>query len=920
MRLLGCFLITFCLLAGLSFAQLTSEKTQGGFTVGINPISIVYGNDSNQYCFWAKVPTTLSSAPTLSKSAFQFIKELNISNITTKLVERKLVLNTYNYTHENCTGDFENQTCQNITEEKTDSWYEYPTKSQSGEVVYCFDKPVEKTKEGHVLLTPYHFNISIGSYKADPDISACTNLSSPNTEYDMTASTSDTGTCMNVTAANVTLNCASFNITGDNTASHYGVNVSDQFNTSIKNCNITNFQVGISVTGDASDFLNISNSTIRTFYTTSCATNTAPCHALFISDADNISITDSYFNGSSLSTLIYYTSLTSIASKDIYIHNSTFLSGSYALLVAGVQRATVDNNTLLSTASSFAFRSDNSNQVNFTNNVAKAVSAGSTVVILASNNTNISHNNITTNTGSSFAISLSSGGYNNTVEYNWATARGGAISTSSGTQDNLTVQYNTIPGDGAGGDVVDFSGLTNSLIQYNNLTATGNTAVFTQTIANVIIQYNQIVGSSVPVYFDSGTATNITFAFNNVTSTGNRAIGCLDTTTACINFTIADNLLNSSGTLNTRGTIYFFKTTNSLIANNTIRAKGTNTERAILLTSSSKNNIFINNTIIANTSSTSTPSIDVSASTCTNNTFILNNITQGASGIWINDATTLNSNFYNDSTRGNIYYLFKNESPSWLATTTPSNVSMWDTNGDTWADSGGSIPFNATTVGGNFTGTVQDWHPYTTNSTFASTGVFFNNSAINLTPSNPAVGDTIGCAMALYSSVATNPNVSVNWFVNGVNVTAFAIYNTSYTNGSEWNITTTPTSLGAVAGDTIYCSAQGNDSGTYSTYTQSQIINVASLDTCTPPMNPCANWSVNLADNCRVFNWTLDMANGWTCAPVGIYYYGVGSLFIYNVSVNMTTLIRNDTSHGTTLIEFHQYGGQALIYTTGRIT
>ena len=58
-----------------------------------------------------------------------------------------------------------------------------------------------------------------------------------------------TGTCFNVTAANVTINCNGFTITGNNASSYYGI-TTNAFNTTIKNCNIQNFSTGDMSKGD----------------------------------------------------------------------------------------------------------------------------------------------------------------------------------------------------------------------------------------------------------------------------------------------------------------------------------------------------------------------------------------------------------------------------------------------------------------------------------------------------------------------------------------------------------------------------------------------------------------------------------------------------------------------------------------------
>ncbi|MCX8175423.1 MAG: hypothetical protein N3E51_04415, partial [Candidatus Micrarchaeota archaeon] len=71
-------------------------------------------------------------------------------------------------------------------------------------------------------------------------LSSCANLNSANTVYDLTQNISSAGTCINVTAANVTLNCSGFTITGANATGTYGV-YSNQFNTTVRGCIISNF-------------------------------------------------------------------------------------------------------------------------------------------------------------------------------------------------------------------------------------------------------------------------------------------------------------------------------------------------------------------------------------------------------------------------------------------------------------------------------------------------------------------------------------------------------------------------------------------------------------------------------------------------------------------------------------------------------
>ena len=70
-------------------------------------------------------------------------------------------------------------------------------------------------------------------------------------------------TCLTVGAPNVTIDCAGYSITGDNTSNHYGV-YSNQFNTTIRNCNINNFATGIFFNGASNgSIINVTSNSTR---------------------------------------------------------------------------------------------------------------------------------------------------------------------------------------------------------------------------------------------------------------------------------------------------------------------------------------------------------------------------------------------------------------------------------------------------------------------------------------------------------------------------------------------------------------------------------------------------------------------------------------------------------------------------------
>ena len=74
---------------------------------------------------------------------------------------------------------------------------------------------------------------------------SCGVLGTANTVYTMPNNVSVGGaSCFTVTAPNITLDCAGYSITGNNSTGTYGV-YSNQFNTTVKNCKIDSFSIGV---------------------------------------------------------------------------------------------------------------------------------------------------------------------------------------------------------------------------------------------------------------------------------------------------------------------------------------------------------------------------------------------------------------------------------------------------------------------------------------------------------------------------------------------------------------------------------------------------------------------------------------------------------------------------------------------------
>ena len=131
-----------------------------------------------------------------------------------------------------------------------------------------------------------------------------------NSIYTLTQDTAvNSSTCMTVSAQNITLDCAGYTITGNNVSATYGV-YSDQFNTTVKNCNIYDFGRGIFIA--SGNYLNILNNTIGMI-------NSG--YGIWIANSNNSNVsTNNLYNrpdASSNEAIIYFTSTNSTIRKNI---------------------------------------------------------------------------------------------------------------------------------------------------------------------------------------------------------------------------------------------------------------------------------------------------------------------------------------------------------------------------------------------------------------------------------------------------------------------------------------------------------------------------------------------------------------------------------------------------------------------------
>lgn len=144
---------------------------------------------------------------------------------------------------------------------------------------------------------------------ANPAQLNCSQLSIANAAYAMTSSIAVNGaTCLNITAANVTLDCNGHSITGNNSTGAYGI-ITSAANTTIRNCNVSNFGYGISsyaagtritdtnATSSNCNTIDLYNATGAVLNRVNATKLTPTCSTIAITNGANITIENSTLTG-----------------------------------------------------------------------------------------------------------------------------------------------------------------------------------------------------------------------------------------------------------------------------------------------------------------------------------------------------------------------------------------------------------------------------------------------------------------------------------------------------------------------------------------------------------------------------------------------------------------------------------------------
>ncbi|MFA5108590.1 MAG: right-handed parallel beta-helix repeat-containing protein, partial [Candidatus Micrarchaeia archaeon] len=578
-------------------------------------------------------------------------------------------------------------------------------------------------------------------------ISACQVISESNAAMELTASVSVNGsTCFTISAQNVSLNCAGYTITGNNTTATYGV-YSNQINTSVRNCKISEFDIGVyfdkaNISMIENSLINSSKNTGVCVYFATANNNTAiniTCFSLnattspgagFLDTGENNSLYNSSLNVSGSGRHALDLRGNSAVIKNV----STYASSGFGTFILGNHTSLTDIISS-STTSRAVVVGNNAQRVLNTTFLNLNASSTNTNILLAqtleirrnASETNIT--NLSVNTLTTTAVNIIES--NTSIDCQGGTITGSNISNTYGVYSNAsntTIKNCIISGFYHG--ISAASGMTASLMQNNSITTYSNGLSAPRGIqiasgANELTILNNSF-SCFPNPSSNALAIRDDGGHNAVIANNSVDMGTCNASTVGIgiygaskNITILNNTINNSdgfqcaafGASPRNVTFAYNKlycnASSAIIAlnngageinisSNLIESNGTMVGVYIHATGLNvSNNTFFNNTIH------NVSTAFLLSSQTSNNTFWQNNIT---ASVWFDNSNE--TNYFNSTSTGNIYYL-ANGTPSW-------NVfSIYNNGSSNWATSGSSRPFNATTVGGNWSGSGQDYHPYT---------------------------------------------------------------------------------------------------------------------------------------------------------------------------------------------------------------
>jgi hypothetical protein len=458
------------------------------------------------------------------------------------------------------------------------------------------------------------FVIIAASVNADQYVATgCEELNSENSAYILEEELFGSGTCLNITANNITLDCAGFQIIYGAESTGYGVNIIGFNNTVIKNC------VFIKSNPDAQEsagiYAELSNGSL--FFNNTFNTVGDYSYGIFLLEANFFNITGntintsgSYTNAISLSA----SGFNNIANNEI---NTAIGNDAYGIALSESLYNSITNNTVNTNGTSNAYGiflsgiSDN----NFLsqNSVFSSGSEGGNygVYVYESAGVNVSFNNVVTNgLDSNYGVFFAGGSDNGVIGLNTIVAQGidgdnygvfvsvgcffnisGNNVSTNGTYENFGIRLS---------EVNDFIVSQNSV--FSSGSEGGNYGVYVYDSAGVNVSFNNVVtnglDSNYGVFLARGSDAclidgNSVFAYG----LGSENYGLFISTSYGVN--ISGNNVSTNGTYDNNG-LYAYWSIGSIVSGNNITTSGISGNYGIKLASGSDNSIISQNIILAN--------------------------------------------------------------------------------------------------------------------------------------------------------------------------------------------------------------------------------------------------------------------------------------------------------------------------------
>jgi parallel beta-helix repeat protein len=488
------------------------------------------------------------------------------------------------------------------------------------------------------------------------------------TTYTLANNASSQGTCFTIAAQNITLDCNNYwiNYSINGTDNQYGV-YTDQFNTTIKNCNIVdgNWSSGTGINRHGIYFTGVNNGTIF-----NNSVNVSNSYGIYLSSSSNNTLT--YNNGTSLNAGagMYLSSSSNnfLISNNIiglcpdgmgfglYISynsngntliNNTATHANYPILISGTSNTFINQiaRTTGTTGTRYGVYISNANNTIFRDCIN--ISGATADVYYYTNTLNINNTFINCSYASTNASKESVSGTGNELIRKWYYQAYVNYSNSTGASDVNITAYNTTgilqftAQTNASGwigkqEIIEYSNTNGTRTYYNNYTITANKSGTTNAtnIFNFTTTQNKVNDvftlTSTAGYSECGTLSNSGQTYNltqNVSSQGTCfTIAAQNITLNCNGYWINYSI---NGTENQYGV--YTNQFNTTIRNCNVYdgnwSSGTGTNRYGIYFNGNDNSTLFNNSVNVNNSN------GIILNTGANyNNLTLNNVTSNTAG------------------------------------------------------------------------------------------------------------------------------------------------------------------------------------------------------------------------------------------------------------------------------------------------